>query len=479
MPNTNIYTNWEGKDMYCNHCGKKISQEARFCSFCGGPVLPPPAAPAPVSEPPAIEPEASVPEPEALAPDTATQPIEPEATGQPAEPACEPVYAPTVQPPVFYPAPMPQPRERRPLSKRMWYIIGGAAAVVVIALVLILAVSGARKKNYVAAIALYDAGGYSEAAEAFEALGKYKDSAECATLSRQWETYMRADELTAVFSRADTAEAAEIFASLGDFEDAAERAQGCRDRLDYDAAEAMEQEERYAEAQAAFAALDGYKDAAERARRCSDTLEYREAMELLNAGDYAAAAEKLAAPAESGFEDAEAQLTLCSNTLAYDNAIELFSNAKYYEAYKAFTLLGTFEDAIDRAKDCVRETPKSGQVYRNKAYSTMNTQLKVVNSSSLPSFCKLYSGSELVCTFFIRPGESAAVSVPAGIYSLNQAYGSKWFGPDDMFGDDGEYYKCKINGSYNFEMENRYNYTIHQGSGGDPVTSSGTERGAF
>ncbi len=373
---------------------------------------------------------------------------------------------------------VPEAGGRRLPGKRLWLIFAGAAAL--LALVLVLSVNAARKKGYEAAIALFDAGGYAEAAAAFDAMGGYEDSVQQATLARQWETYTRASDLSKTDDSGKLAEAEALFLSLGAFEDASGQATRCRDHIDYNAALALEQEERYAEALAAFTALGNFQDAKTHARTCSDTLDYAAAMAMIEAGDYTAAAEKLAAPAESGFSDAGDQLTLCGNKLAFADAERLFADGKFYAAYQAFVKLGTFDEASQRAQSCVQEQPAGGEIYHNDAYKKQSTHLKVVNSGASPSFLKLYAANgDLVCSFFIRAQKNVTVKLPAGTYSLNQAYGSKWFGPDDMFGDEGEYYKCKIEGKYEFTMRSGYIYTISQGTGGSPVTNSGTERGTF
>lgn len=362
--------------------------------------------------------------------------------------------------------------------KRLWLFLSGAA--VALALILVLVINGAKKKNYEAAIALFDAGGYAEAASAFDAMGSYEDSMERAALCRQWETYTHASSLAETDDSGKLSEAETLFRSLGTFEDAAQQAVQCRNRVEYGAALTLEQEARYEEALVAFTALGEFSDAKAHARSCSDTLDYAAAMTLIEAGDYVAAADKLAAPAESGFSDAADQLALCSNKKALAAAEQLLAEGNFYEAYRAFIQLGTFEGASQRAQSCVQTLPANGEIYHNDAYKKQSTHLKVVNSSATPSFLKLYSASgDLVCSFFIRANKSVTVKVPAGTYSLNQAYGSQWFGPDDMFGDDGNYYKCNIEGSYIFTMQSGYIYTISQGSGGSPVTNSGTERGTF
>ena len=363
---------------------------------------------------------------------------------------------------------------------RNWLSLGfGLCILVVIALV----VAGTiRQKNYEAASALYDAQQYIEANAAFTKLGNFKDSADRATQSQNWADYTRASDLIELYSYDDAVEAKQIFLSLGDFEDAADKAVFCQNRIDYDAADALETAGDIAGAQAAFEALGDFNDSVDRARYCSDTLDYEAASGLINQGDYAAAAEKLAAPAQSGYLDASSQLELCGNKVNYAAAEELLANNKNYEAYLAFCALGSFEDASSRADACVLATPNNGELYHNADYNFSQTELTVFNSNVNDSFLKLYAANgDLVCSFYIAAGKKATVRVPAGTYTLNQAYGTRWFGQEDMFGDEGEYYRQLFGDSYEFTMDSDYIYEIstRDSNDGTHMNDDDTSRTTF
>lgn len=47
--------------------------------------------------------------------------------------------------------------------------------------------------------------------------------------------------------------------------------------------------------------------------------------------------------------------------------------------------------------------------------------------------------SSFVCWFFIRQGESAEASIPAGSYRLKLACGTKWYGEEHLFGPNASY----------------------------------------
>ena len=339
-----------------------------------------------------------------------------------------------------------------------------------------------RQKNYEEASALFDSEKYSQAAEAFAKLGHFKDSADRTVESQNWASYSRASNLIEPYRYDDTTEAKQIFLSLGDFQDSADMAVFCQNRIDYAAADDLETAGDFAAAQAGFEALGDFNNSKERARYCSDTLDYQAACALIEQGDYAAAAEKLAAPAKSNFEGADDKLELCDNKIDFAAAEQLLADGKNYEAYKAFTALGDFEGAFLRADACVLAAPKNGELYHNENYNFSQTQLTVYNSSSNDSFLKLYAvNGDLVCSFYIASEKKATVRVPEGTYTLNQAYGTCWFGLEDMFGDEGVYYRQLFGDTYEFTMESEYIYEISTRDSKDAtyMNDDSTDRGSF
>lgn len=339
-----------------------------------------------------------------------------------------------------------------------------------------------RQKNYEEASALFDSEKYSQAAEAFAKLGHFKDSADRTIESQNWASYSRASNLIEPYRYDDTTEAKQIFLSLGDFQDSADMAVFCQNRIDYAAADDLETAGDFAAAQAGFEALGDFNNSKERARYCSDTLDYQAACALIEQGDYAAAAEKLAAPAKSNFEGADDKLELCDNKIDFAAAEQLLADGKNYEAYKAFTALGDFEGAFLRAEACVLAAPKNGELYHNESYNFSQTQLTVYNSSSNDSFLKLYAvNGDLVCSFYIASEKKATVRVPEGTYTLNQAYGTRWFGLEDMFGDEGVYYRQLFGDTYEFTMESEYIYEISTRDSKDAtyLNDDSTDRESF
>jgi len=366
----------------------------------------------------------------------------------------------------------------RKLRRIVLAIVGLAMLVI-----LFLIIAGTiRQKNYETASALFDTQQYYAASAAFTKLGNFKDSADRATESQNWADYTRASDLIELYNYDDAVEAKQVFLSLGDFEDSSDMAVFCQNRIDYDAAVAMESAGDFAAAQAAFGALGTFNNANERARFCSDTQDYQAACALIEQGDYAAAAEKMAAPAQSNFEDASDKLELCDNKIAFAAAEQLLADGRNYDAYMAFSELGTFDGAFLRAEACILAAPKTGELYHNENYNFSQTELTVYNTSTNESFLKLYSANgDLVCSFYIASEKKATVRVPEGTYSLNQAYGTRWFGLQDMFGDEGVYYRQLFGDSYEFTMDGDYIYEIstRDTTDGTHMNDDDTNRAAF
>ncbi len=162
--------------------------------------------------------------------------------------------------------------EKAKKARKVAAIVLPILAVVIAAIVVVTKVilPGNAYKN---AAALYDAGKYEEAADAFEALGDYKDSA------------------------------AQIKACEDAIAEAERAAKEAADKADYEEAEALFEAGDYEAAQAAFEALGDYEDSAEQAELSGNKAAYAEAEQLLKDGDKAHAA--MAFYALGDFEDAK------------------------------------------------------------------------------------------------------------------------------------------------------------------------------
>ncbi len=162
--------------------------------------------------------------------------------------------------------------------------------VLLIVVSAVLCLSGCGKPSrYEQAAAALANGDYAASAEAFEALGEYKDSqaqaAEARLLAAKQSDYEKAVLLAGSGSYD---EAAELFLSLGDYLDSAQLALSA----EYSAAAALAEAARWESAAERFEKLGNYRDSSEQAAECRrEAMEanYTEAVKLFDLGDYAQA----------------------------------------------------------------------------------------------------------------------------------------------------------------------------------------------
>jgi tetratricopeptide (TPR) repeat protein len=337
-----------------------------------------------------------------------------------------------------------------------------AAFVLVAAAIAIPLVSAAIKKsNYEEAVALMEGGQYEGAMSAFAELGSYEDAA---TLYASCENSLAYDKAAALMSAGSYEEAAEAFALLGGFEDASSQAEECLRAKAYGDATALLAAADYAKAYELFQPLGAYKDAAALAKNCQNTLGYQEATAAMDAGDYGAAQRLFEGLVDQRVKDSEALLTLCRNIQSYAEAEEALAEGKYYTAFKLFRDLGDYEDAEGRADLCEQEYPGTGTLYRNEAFkgSAVTLKIKTPKDDPRPTFIKIYTQQgELVASVFIQGGQTPSIKLPANIYQIRSAYGERWFGPDEMFGDEDAVYQTLIlEGSENYAFKSGYIYTL-------------------
>lgn len=177
--------------------------------------------------------------------------------------------------------------KRRKKAKRRKLILGTICVIIVAGAVVTVKVIIPSQK-YDQAQSLIEEGKYIEAAEAFDALENYSDSAKRAAEARQKNTYISAKES---LEKGDYQTALTMFTNLGDYEDAEEYLKECTYCL---AVELMEKG-RYNEAAGQLQSISGYKDADEQNRECQYQIgiqylaekRYTEAEALLKGlGDY-------------------------------------------------------------------------------------------------------------------------------------------------------------------------------------------------
>ena len=346
--------------------------------------------------------------------------------------------------------------------------------------------------DYSSAEKLMADGDYEAAIEAFTALGSFEDSAakvtECQTLL---EEKIRQEQLKADYDAAlelmegDEYEAArDAFTALGDYDDAAEQAEKCSMMIDYSHAMELGENEQYAEAKAAFEEIEAeYPDSAEwlsdmgrsstslLIHVCDVELAYEAAVNQFNGDSPASAKDALEALEEESDILDNSQKDVIQNMLDYIEGLELYNSGKYYDAYWKFTS-ASVRDSEAMAQQCIQPTPATGEIYRNPNYAGANCSLAIYppTDDGNANYLKLYNtAEELVSCIFIRSGEAGYVELPGGEYIFKVAYGSgPWFGPDDMFGDEGSYYRMEINDGYVVNLEAGYAWelTLRTSEGG-------------
>ena len=126
-------------------------------------------------------------------------------------------------------------------------------------------------RNYNKAVALYEAGEYEEAIDAFEALNGYMDSDAKIKACKTGIKEKKYDAAMALYEAGKYEEAIDAFEALDGFKDSDDQIKACRVGLQeqaYQAAVDLYNAKQYEEAANAFAALEGYKDSETYRKNC-------------------------------------------------------------------------------------------------------------------------------------------------------------------------------------------------------------------
>lgn len=232
--------------------------------------------------------------------------------------------------------------------------------------------SGNESKRYEKALAIFAAGQYDEAAQAFDRLKDYAQAKQYAAYSRGLVLYEQARYAEAepyfeetqgfmlakeryFYCRAwreseqlNWQAAQEWYALLGNFEDAPGQAAYCRGCV-------AEQSGDYENALYAFEEAGEVRDADERllnlrmqvyqvAIDCKNKSEYETAIKLFCAlGDYLSSADQAVECKEKQRE------------AAYTEAERLYEEGSLQEAYRHFNALGSYRDAAQRAEELAQQ----------------------------------------------------------------------------------------------------------------------------
>ena len=255
------------------------------------------------------------------------------------------------------------------------------------------------------------------------------------------------------------------FNALGSFSDAANRAAECRMNIDYQNADALFDQGEYQDAAAAFDRLGAFGDAADRAVECRAEDQYQIACAYMDDYSFDEALEALEQITPIDYKDTQALITYCNNELVYEAAWEAYCLGYYYTAYTKFSSLDDYRDAADMALGCIKTRPKTGELYRNPDYAKKAVSLKIVSPSKedRPTYMKVFSTETdaLVCTLFFNAKSKITVKLPQGSYYFTYAYGTTWFGEQEMFGDNGHYKEMVFDdNTRTIALTTRYTYTI-------------------
>lgn len=461
IPHNTSASEENGLVLFCTECGSPIRSGSQFCINCGskvvGPVIDEPSEeyadgqlpvaeePAiveavssenPISEPPAAE---EIPVCEATAQDAGGISIPAKTDG--AVETAEPEAA--VMTKLDDEAAKSGEGESKPArTLKPWMKIAAiVVAVIVVIGIIVAVVMSNMAKDYEQAGEYYKNGQYAEAAEAYQKLGGYSDSAEwCEKANKHVDAKALED-------------------AAGEDPDAWKAAAAAYEEIDDDVS-------------------------SEDAQRCYNTADYYTAIALMEKKDWQSAKNMLDDLVEAGFRNSQDLRAECAAHITYDNASKAYDEGKYYEAYTTFkTLQGNtnaqFDDLDKRIQACIQDYPSTGIVYRNGDWSNDNVELTIVNSGNPNAYYKLYRGDTLALTVFIPADGEATFRLQDGTYSMNKAYGDTWFGPDDMFGDEGSYYTCSFDGSKTFDLEAYNGYEISSGSGGTGIGTNPTDRNSI
>ncbi len=296
----------------------------------------------------------------------------------------------------------------------------------------------------------------------FQCLKDYKDSAQAAS-------YYKA---TIQMNQDNLDKAITLFEEADSYKDAASLAKQCSDYRDAAALQEKGDDKSLEEADKLFSSLGEFKDSADRALACRSVKLYRTAKEKADAKDYEGAYSILKEYPGNPYPGWQDLMTESKNEIDYAQAEKYYKSENYYKAYTIYDDLGTFKDSEKKKKKCIQDTPNKTILFQDDNYKSSSVSLTFKNNGLSHNYIKMYTSSDkLVARVFVKKNQSATIHLPAGTYHINKAYGNTWYGKKDMFGDAGYYTRCKVNGGYNFSLQNNYIYTLSTGSGsGDAVS---------
>ena len=207
--------------------------------------------------------------------------------------------------------------------------------------------------NYNDALALKNAGKYSEAIVAFQELNGYKDSEDQIKECEQLLLDSQYNAGIVAMNNQEYQKAMSIFGNIVDYKDVSSKLRECK----YQYAMDLTQQERFGEAYSYFYELKDYKDSAEQIKKYKERMlqeQYDIALGLMTNGQYADAIK--AFEILGGFKDSASKITQCEQMIAkekqYNSAISLMNAGKYSEAITAFKALNGYNDSAAKITAC-------------------------------------------------------------------------------------------------------------------------------
>ena len=172
------------------------------------------------------------------------------------------------------------------------------------------------------------------------------------------------------------------------------------------------------------------------------------------------------------YTDEAAASRLMEGRMSYDNGNEF----QYMQAgtciltenyYRARVLLekSGYKDAESKALSCVLDMPETGVLVGNTGAAGKNATLTItVNNpdASAVTCAKVYTADdELAACLIVRGTDAAKVVLTPGEYRIISGTGYRWYGINDMFGDEGIYESLVFDsGNQTMELRSGYDYTI-------------------
>ena len=293
--------------------------------------------------------------------------------------------------------------------------------------------------RYDAAQALFEAGRYQEAYEAFAALEDYADSQKRAADSQKKEKAARYKEAVALYEDERYDEAKAIFDSLGKYKKSASLAGECEwrgNRLRYIEAEERHEAGDLQGALEMFDALGKFRDSAKQAAAVREQLEiqaqaqreldsYQQGLALKEAGDLKAARDAFIASGDclDSTDQLYDVLRLMALDRAYKAAREALDGGDLQAAWEGFANLGDYQDSAqqktqaeermraetyERAQACLKDDPAQAYVLLLASDENEAAQLR----SSLTD-AQVYAAADRLSQ------EGDSVSAQAGFAALS------------------------------------------------------------